>query len=136
MTEAVRIALHDLGKSYFGAIALRDVSLEISGGEIHALCGENGAGKSTLVEILAGTIRPDRGRILVDGKEIALDGPGGCPSSGNRRHSPGTQLVGSMSVAENIMLGDEFPALAGSIDVRCRRSRRSLTIASGGSDSA
>ncbi len=111
MSEAVRIELHDLGKSYFGAIALRDISLTISGGEIHALCGENGAGKSTLVEILAGTIRPDHGRILADGEEIALNGPVASLRAGIAVIHQELQLVGSMSVADNIMLGDEMSRL-------------------------
>lgn len=111
MSEAVRIALHDLGKSYFGATALRNVSLEIFGGEIHALCGENGAGKSTLVEILAGTVRPDQGRILVNGEEITLDGPVAALRAGIAVIHQELQLVGSMSVADNIMLGDEISRL-------------------------
>lgn len=62
-------AVH-LSKSYGGTHALKDVSLDIRPGEVHALCGENGAGKSTLIKILSGVILPDQG--TVQWKETSL----------------------------------------------------------------
>ena len=64
MTVQPLIHLQGLSKSYGGVHALRDVTLEIAPGEIHAICGENGAGKSTLIKLLAGIVAPDRGDIL------------------------------------------------------------------------
>lgn len=122
MAESVQIELRELGKSYFGAVALKNVTLSIAGGEIHALCGENGAGKSTLVETLAGTIRPDQGKILMDGRELVLDGPAAAIRAGIAVIHQELQLVGSMSVAENIMLGDETARL-GWLDRRAMRDQ-------------
>ncbi|BCY09350.1 sugar ABC transporter ATP-binding protein [Actinoplanes sp. L3-i22] len=56
-----------LRKTYGGITALNGCDLRIAAGTVHALLGENGAGKSTLVKILTGAVRPDAGRILIDG---------------------------------------------------------------------
>jgi ribose transport system ATP-binding protein len=60
-----------VSKAFFGNPVLREVSIELAAGRIHALLGENGAGKSTLINLLSGTLRPDGGQILVDGRPIA-----------------------------------------------------------------
>jgi len=60
-----------VSKAFFGNPVLREVSIELVAGRIHALLGENGAGKSTLINLLSGTLRPDGGQILVDGRPIA-----------------------------------------------------------------
>src|SRR5271165_763896 len=60
------LRIRELTKSYGATVALRDVSLEVRHGEIHALLGENGAGKSTLVKILSGIIMPDSGRVEIE----------------------------------------------------------------------
>lgn len=57
-----------ISKSYSGVPALKDVSLEICSGEVHALLGENGAGKSTLMNVATGTVAPTAGQIIIDGK--------------------------------------------------------------------
>jgi ABC-type sugar transport system ATPase subunit len=58
-------------KKFPGVRALEEVSFDLERGEIHAVVGQNGAGKSTLMHILAGVVRPDSGRILIDGHEGA-----------------------------------------------------------------
>lgn len=111
MADRVLLELRNVGKSYFGAWALKDVTLPVVAGEIHALCGENGAGKSTLVELLAGTIQPDAGSILLDGTPRTLNGPNAAIKAGIAVIHQELQLVGSLSVAENIVLGDEKTTL-------------------------
>ncbi len=122
MAESATLELRNVGKSYFGARALAGVSLSIASGEIHALCGENGAGKSTLVEILAGTIRPDQGSILLEGTPLTFHGPSAALRAGIAVIHQELQLVGSMSVAENIVLGDERAKL-GWLDRRKMKAR-------------
>ena len=117
----------EIHKSYFGAKALRGVDWELFPGEIHALCGENGAGKSTLVETLAGTIRPDSGRILLDGREIYLPSPASALKLGIAVIHQELQLVGCLSVAENILLGDE-PVRLGKLNRRAIRSHAAISL--------
>ena len=66
------LEVRGLSKSYGATQALRDVSLTIRRGEIHALLGSNGAGKSTLVKIVLGAMRPSGGQILIDGEPVAF----------------------------------------------------------------
>ena len=64
------LQVRHVNKSFDGTQALADVSLDIRGGEVHALMGENGAGKSTLMKILAGLHTPDSGEILLRGQAV------------------------------------------------------------------
>ena len=68
------IIVEDLVKRYKGAIAVDGLSLTIREGEVLGLVGPNGAGKTTTIKCILGLVKPDRGRILVDGVE--LHGPG------------------------------------------------------------
>ena len=69
------VTLERIEKRYGGIHALRDVSLSVREGEIHALVGENGAGKSTLIKVLTGAIHRDGGEIRFDGEVQSLDNP-------------------------------------------------------------
>ena len=64
-----------MSKSFGALKALSDVSINVPAGSFHALLGENGAGKSTLVECIMGFYTPDRGRLLIDGVEVAVNNP-------------------------------------------------------------
>ena len=66
------VQINRISKSFGGVQALRDVSVDIRPGEIHALCGENGAGKSTLIKILAGVYEPDAGTVEAWGDPLPL----------------------------------------------------------------
>ena len=76
-------------------------------GEIHALLGENGAGKSTLMNILYGMAVPDEGEILLDGTPVEIDGPNDAIRRGISMVHQHFMLVPVLTVAENILLGDE-----------------------------
>ena len=64
--------LQGITRSFPGVLALDHVTFDVYRGEIHALIGENGAGKSTLIKVLEGLLRPESGRILLDGDEVLL----------------------------------------------------------------
>ena len=104
------IGLRGITKRYGPTTALRDVSLSVPAGEVHALMGENGAGKSTLLKVLSGAVAPDAGQLSVAGE--AVDFAGLTPSAARRLgvaivHQE-FSLIPSMSVAENIFLGREI----------------------------
>ena len=65
------LATHGLTRRFGGLVAVRDVSISLRQGELHAVIGPNGAGKTTLVNLLSGEIRPTAGRIELDGREVA-----------------------------------------------------------------
>ncbi|WP_216897422.1 ATP-binding cassette domain-containing protein, partial [Nocardia alni] len=102
----------------FGTVLANDeISLTVQGGEILGLIGENGAGKSTLVSILYGVHRPDSGRILIDGREVAFRSPAAAIAHGLGMVFQHFQLFADMSVLENIVYGAE-PGRWGVLDRR------------------
>ena len=99
--------MRGITKRYPGVVANSDISLDVRAGEIHALLGENGAGKSTLMNILYGLAVPDEGEILLDGVPVEIDGPNDAIRRGISMVHQHFMLVPVLSVAENILLGDE-----------------------------
>ncbi|WP_454041390.1 sugar ABC transporter ATP-binding protein [Cellulosimicrobium sp. Marseille-Q8652] len=111
-----------------GVKALDGVDLTLRPGEVHALMGENGAGKSTLIKALTGVYSIDSGRIVVDGVEHTFSGPGEAQSAGVSPVYQEVNLCENLSVAENIMLGNEARRL-GAIDWRTTRRRAGEMLA-------
>jgi simple sugar transport system ATP-binding protein len=105
--QAPLLEMRGITKRYPGVIANSDISLDVRAGEIHALLGENGAGKSTLMNILYGLAVPDEGEILLDGVPVEIDGPNDAIRRGISMVHQHFMLVPVLSVAENILLGDE-----------------------------
>jgi ribose transport system ATP-binding protein len=105
--EPARLALRGVSKRYGATRALDGVSLEATGGEVHAVLGENGAGKSTLMKILAGAVRPDAGTIELDGRPFAPSSPAAAREAGVAMVHQEPMLCAHLSVAENVMLGAE-----------------------------
>lgn len=99
------LTLKNITKTYPGVVALDDVSLSFSDGKVHALLGENGAGKSTLIKAIAGAIEPDKGTIIIDGREYQRLTPQLAQNLGIAVIYQELNLVGPLSVAENIYLG-------------------------------
>jgi len=100
------LTLRNITKRYPGVLALNRVSLDLLEGEVHALLGENGAGKSTLIKAIAGAITIDSGTIGIGGKEYHKMTPHLSRSLGIEVIYQEFNLVPTMSVAENIFLGD------------------------------
>lgn len=94
-------------KVYGGIHAIQDVDFDLYPGEVHALVGENGAGKSTLSKSIAGTIELTSGRFEVDGQEVSFTKPADALAKGIAMVYQETSLVPTMTVAQNIELGNE-----------------------------
>lgn len=94
-------------KRFPGVLANDNISLTVNKGEVVALLGENGAGKSTLVKAVFGLVRPDSGEIRIKGESIGFGDPADVIKRGVGMVHQHFQLVPVMSVAENIILGDE-----------------------------
>ena len=108
MDPRVILSLSNLTKKYPGVLALNHVSLDFYAGEVHALLGENGAGKSTLIKAVAGAIDLDGGTIGIGGKEYAQMTPHLSRGLGVEVIYQEFNLVPSMSVEDNIFLGDRL----------------------------
>src|SRR5580658_11225265 len=106
-------------KSFGATRALDGVSLAVDSGEVRALIGENGAGKSTLMKILSGAHRPDAGAVELEGQPFVPANPLHARRSGIAMIYQELTLAPSLSVEENILLGEE-PARFGWLN----RSRR------------
>ncbi len=106
-TTAPALEMRGITKRYPGVVANDDITLDVKPGEIHALLGENGAGKTTLMNILYGLARPDEGEILLDGQPITIADPSDAIDRGISMVHQHFMLVPVLSVAENIVLGDE-----------------------------
>jgi ribose transport system ATP-binding protein len=108
MNANVILSLKDLTKKYPGVLALNNVSLDFFQGEVHALLGENGAGKSTLIKAIAGAIDLDGGVIRINGHEFSRITPHLSRQLGIEVIYQEFNLVPTMSVAENVFLGDRI----------------------------
>jgi simple sugar transport system ATP-binding protein len=96
-----------LTKEYRGVPAIKAIDFELREGEIHALLGENGAGKSTLAKIIAGAVEPTAGRLLHRGAPVRYASPSEALRAGIAMVFQESSLVPSMTVAQNLYLGDE-----------------------------
>ncbi|WP_299814326.1 ABC transporter ATP-binding protein [uncultured Jannaschia sp.] len=103
------LELEGLTKAYPGVVANDDVSFAIARGGVHALLGENGAGKSTLVKTIYGLVKPDRGRMRLDGYPFAPTEPREARAAGVAMVFQHFSLFDALSVAENVALGMETP---------------------------
>ncbi|MFZ9857476.1 MAG: ABC transporter ATP-binding protein [Roseiflexaceae bacterium] len=105
MTPALEV--RNLTKRFPGIVANDAVNFTLEKGEIHALLGENGAGKSTLMNMLYGLYRPDEGEILLDGQVVHINGANDAIRRGLGMVHQHFMLVPTLTVAENIILGNE-----------------------------
>ena len=106
-TEFPVIEMQSISKQFGEFFANKNINLELRKGEIHALLGENGAGKSTLMNILSGLLEPTAGKILMNGKDVAINTPTTANQLGIGMVHQHFMLIGDFTVVENIILGQE-----------------------------
>ena len=107
MAEDFVIEMLHITKEFPGIKANDDITLQLRKGEVHALLGENGAGKSTLMSVLFGLYQPEEGKILKNGKEVAIRNPNDANALGIGMVHQHFMLVEAMTVFDNIILGDK-----------------------------
>jgi ribose transport system ATP-binding protein len=117
MAQRCLLSIKNISKRYPGVQALKDVSLDIYEGEIHALVGENGAGKSTLIKVISGAILPDSGSLCFNDIHYTEMTPRLSSSLGIHMIYQEFNLIPNLSVAENMYIGEEF-VKGGIIDQR------------------
>ncbi|HEV2836050.1 MAG TPA: sugar ABC transporter ATP-binding protein, partial [Pyrinomonadaceae bacterium] len=103
----IALSLKGVRKSFGPTIALDGVDLELRKGEVHALIGENGAGKSTLMNVVAGSLQPEQGRMELDGQTYAPANPLEARTHGIALIHQELSLCPHLSVAENVLMGIE-----------------------------
>ena len=102
------IEMRGISKAFPGVQALRDCSLEVYQGEVHALLGENGAGKSTLMKILTGIYQADAGEILFNGRETKITSVLDARALGITMIHQELNLLSNLTIAQNIFIGKEI----------------------------
>ncbi|MEA2676416.1 MAG: ribose transport system ATP-binding protein [Chloroflexota bacterium] len=95
-----------VSKAYGAVIALRNASLAVRSGEVHALMGANGAGKSTLVKILTGAVTPDTGRITLRGHERISHSPAEARRNGIMSVYQEPAVIPDLDIRDNLRLTD------------------------------
>ncbi|TFC31778.1 sugar ABC transporter ATP-binding protein [Cryobacterium sp. MDB1-18-2] len=115
--EPVILEMRSITKEFPGVKALSDVSLTVTAGEIHAICGENGAGKSTLMKVLSGVYPYGTysGDIVFQGKDVHFKDIRSSEAAGIAIIHQELALIPELSITENIFLGNE-PTRWGAID--------------------
>ncbi len=126
---ACLIEMQSITKAFGASRVLKDVTLRLRSGSVHALMGENGAGKSTLMKILAGVHRSDEGRILKDGEPLHLPSPREALAAGISTVFQELSLLPNLTIAENMFLGREYLTATGNLDRRRMRAETAKALA-------
>jgi ribose transport system ATP-binding protein len=118
-----------IDKSFGGVQALTGAQLEVAAGEVHALLGENGAGKSTLVKVIAGAHQRDAGAIHWEGEEIEIANLADSMRLGIRVIHQHLNVIGHLSVEDNLTLGREKTRFGIFIDRQDSRRQAAAALA-------
>ncbi|MGM0502036.1 MAG: ABC transporter ATP-binding protein [Bacillota bacterium] len=112
------LELKNITKRFPGVLANDQVDFDLKKGEIHALVGENGAGKSTLMNVLFGIYQQEEGEVFYKDRELDIDGPEDAIDLGIGMVHQHFMLVPTLTVTENIILGDEITTTAGHLNLK------------------
>jgi simple sugar transport system ATP-binding protein len=121
------LRIENVSKRFGPVTALRDITLHLKRGEVLGLLGDNGAGKSTLMKIIAGFQRPDEGKVIVKGEEVAFKDVEHARSLGIDCVYQDLALVDELTVTQNMFLKREV--VKSPIPLLARRSMKSQTRA-------
>jgi branched-chain amino acid transport system ATP-binding protein len=125
-TPSPVLAAHDLSKSFGGLHAVRDVNIALHRNELHAVIGPNGAGKSTFVNLLTGQLRPTKGTILLEGRNITGTPAWQMAHLGVGRSFQRTNILKPLSVLENVRLAAQAVGLPSARVLMTPRSQPQL----------
>ena len=128
MTQQPLVTLQNVGKVFGPVTVINDVTVSVYAGQVQVLLGENGAGKSTLIKMMAGVYQPDSGHIVMDGKTVILPNTRAAEALGIATIHQELNLVPTMSIAENVMLG-RMPTKHGLVDRRALRQQARAALA-------
>ncbi|MEO5914454.1 MAG: sugar ABC transporter ATP-binding protein [Luteolibacter sp.] len=107
MSKPPLLEMRGICKRFPGVVALDNVCLTVSEGEVLSLCGENGAGKSTLMKILGGVYQPEEGELLVDGKPVKIENVTDSMALGIGFIHQELNVLENLDIAANVFLGRE-----------------------------
>jgi neutral amino acid transport system ATP-binding protein len=98
------LATHGLTKAYGGVVAVEDASLEVREGLVNGLIGPNGSGKTTLFNLVTGMIRPDAGRVTLDGRDVTGWSPHRIAHAGVGRTFQLCRIFPRLTVLDNMLV--------------------------------
>ena len=133
-TDSPILEMRGIRKVFPGVVALSNVDFDLLPGEVHALVGENGAGKSTLIKIISGLYQRDGGTIKVNGKEVDFKSPADAIAEHIKVVYQELDLVPTLSVAENVFLGNYPHGRYGNVDWRSLYEQTSKLLTGLGMD--
>ncbi|GGX96191.1 ABC transporter ATP-binding protein [Streptomyces fructofermentans] len=127
MSGAPALRAEGIGVRFGGVRALDDVGITLCAGEVRGLIGPNGAGKTTLFDVLSGIRRPDAGSVRLDGVDVTRHSPVRRARHGMRRTFQRQQLFGQLTVADNLLVAQEWRGGGGGLaaDLLALPARRS-----------
>ena len=108
--------LRAIEKRFDAVVALNGAHLKVEPGEIRALLGSNGSGKSTMIKVLAGLVNPNGGQIMIDGEQVEIHNGQDSRRLGIATAFQDLSLIPTMSVRDNILLGNEPCSKLGVVD--------------------
>jgi len=114
------LEIDNVTKSFGGLIALKNVSIAVSRGEIRSLIGPNGAGKTTLFNVVTGTLKPDSGKISYKDKDLLSVAPSKIVTLGIGRTFQALELFSDMTLLENVLVGCHTLIKAGLVSAALR----------------
>ena len=125
------LKVESVTKAFGGLVAVDRASIEVVPGSMHAIIGPNGAGKTTFFNVITGLLKPDEGRVFLEGQEVTGTAPWRLVKRGLGRSFQQTNLFWSLSSLDNVTLAeaavkDQTLRLAGSHSPEIRDRSRAL----------